>query len=158
MGNIIYLSSQGYQELKAELHKLKSIDRPNVISQIAEARDKGDLSENAEYDAAKEAQGLLESRIIKLENDLANSRVLDESQMDISTVHLLTKVTIKNMENSMEMTYAIVSEAEADLTTNKISVTSPIGKGLLGRSIGETVAVEVPNGLIHFNILDIQPL
>ena len=158
MGNIIYLSSQGYQELKAELHKLKSIDRPNVISQIAEARDKGDLSENAEYDAAKEAQGLLESRIIKLENDLANSRVLDESQMDISTVHLLTKVTIKNMENSMEMTYAIVSETEADLTTNKISVTSPIGKGLLGRSIGETVAVEVPNGLIHFNILDIQPL
>ena len=100
----------------------------------------------------------MESRIIKLENDLANSRVLDESQMDISTVHLLTKVTIKNMENSMEMTYAIVSEAEADLTTNKISVTSPIGKGLLGRSIGETVAVEVPNGLIHFNILDIQPL
>lgn len=158
MGNIIYLSSKGYQELKAELHKLKSIDRPNVISQIAEARDKGDLSENAEYDAAKEAQGLLESRIIKLENDIANSRVLDESQMDTSTVHLLTKVTIKNMENGMEMTYAIVSEAEADLTTNKISVTSPIGKGLLGRSIGETVAVEVPNGLIHFNILDIQSL
>jgi len=158
MENIIYLSSQGYQDLKSELHKLKTIDRPNIISQIAEARDKGDLSENAEYDAAKEAQGLLESRIIKLENDIANARVLDESQMDTSTVHLLTKVTIKNMDNSMQMTYAIVSEAEADLTANKISATSPIGKGLLGRSIGETVPIEVPNGIIHFHIIDIQPL
>ena len=108
---IIYLSQKGYDDLKGELQTLKSVDRPNIISQIAEARDKGDLSENAEYDAAKEAQGLLEARIAKLENDLANSRVLDKSVMDLSTVHLLTKATIRNTSNGMEMTYAIVSES-----------------------------------------------
>ena len=154
----IYLSQEGYDDLKAELKKLKSVDRPNIILQIAEARDKGDLSENAEYDAAKEAQGLLESRISKLENDMANARVLDKEQMDISTVHLLSKVTIKNVSNNTEMTYAIVSESEADLADKKISVTSPIGKGLLGKSIGEIAEIQAPNGVLNFEIVDIQPL
>ena len=154
----IYLSQEGYDNLKEELNTLRSVDRPRVISQIAEARDKGDLSENAEYDAAKEAQGLLEARIAKLENDFANSRVLDQSEMDTSTVHLLTKATIKNTANGMEMTYAIVSESEADLAAKKISATSPIGKGLLGKAIGDIADIEVPNGIMHFEIIDIQPL
>ena len=154
----IYLSQEGYDNLKEELNTLKSVDRPTVINQIAEARDKGDLSENAEYDAAKEAQGLLEARIAKLENDVANSRVLDQSEMDTSTVHLLTKATIKNTANGMEMTYAIVSESEADLAAKKISATSPIGKGLLGKAIGDIADIEVPNGIMHFEIIDIQPL
>ena len=154
----IYLSKEGYDNLKAELNTLKSVDRPRVINQIAEARDKGDLSENAEYDAAKEAQGLLEARIAKLENDVANARVLDEADMDTSTVHLLTKVTIKNTENSMEMTYAIVSETEADLAAKKISATSPIGKGLLGKSVGDIADIEVPNGIMHFEIIKIERL
>tara|TARA_Y100000385_G_scaffold234564_1_gene247897 strand:+ start:97 stop:570 length:474 start_codon:yes stop_codon:yes gene_type:complete len=154
----IYLSQEGYDNLKEELNTLKSVDRPRVINQIAEARDKGDLSENAEYDAAKEAQGLLEARIAKLENDVANSRVLDQSEMDTSTVHLLTKATIKNTANGMEMTYAIVSESEADLAAKKISATSPIGKGLLGKAVGDIADIEVPNGIMHFEIIDIQPL
>ena len=154
----IYLSQEGYDNLKEELNTLKSVDRPRVINQIAEARDKGDLSENAEYDAAKEAQGLLEARIAKLENDVANSRVLDQYEMDTSTVHLLTKATIKNMANGMEMTYAIVSESEADLAAKMISATSPIGKGLLGKAIGDIADIEVPNGILHFEIIDIQPL
>jgi transcription elongation factor GreA len=156
--NTIFLSQEGYDNLKAELDTLKSEDRPRIINQIAEARDKGDLSENAEYDAAKEAQGLLEARIAKLENDVANARVLDEADMDISTVHLLTKVTIKNTSNSMEMTYAIVSEAEANLAAKKISATSPIGKGLLGKAVGEIADIEVPNGIIRFEIVKIERL
>jgi transcription elongation factor GreA len=156
--SIIYLSQEGYDKLKAELQHLKSVERPSVISQIAEAREKGDLSENAEYDAAKEAQGLLEARIVKLENDVANARVLDKTEMDISTVHLLTKATIKNTISGLEMTYAIVSESEADLAAKKISVTSPIGKGLLGKAIGEIAEINTPNGIIHFEIIDIQPL
>jgi len=156
--NTIFLSQEGYDNLKAELDTLKSEDRPRIINQIAEARDKGDLSENAEYDAAKEAQGLLEARIAKLENDVANARVLDEADMDISTVHLLTKVTIKNTLNSMEMTYTIVSEAEANLAAKKISATSPIGKGLLGKAVGEIADIEVPNGIINFEIVKIERL
>ncbi|MAJ89784.1 MAG: transcription elongation factor GreA [Flavobacteriales bacterium] len=154
----IYLSQKGYDDLKSELHKLKSVDRINIIRQIAEARDKGDLSENAEYDAAKEAQGLLEARIAKLENDLANSRVLDQSELDTSTVHLLTKVTIRNVSNNLEMTYAIVSESEANLAAKKISVTSPIGKGILGKSVGDIAEITTPNGIIHFEIINIAPL
>ncbi|MAO33589.1 MAG: transcription elongation factor GreA [Flavobacteriales bacterium] len=154
---IIYLSQQGYDDLKAELQQLKSVDRLNIINQIAEARDKGDLSENAEYDAAKEAQGLLEARIVKLENDLANARVLAKKEQDTSIVHLLTKVTIKNTANDMEMTYAIVSESEADLSAKKISVSSPIGKGLLGKAIGEIANIQAPNGIVNFEIIDIQP-
>ena len=156
--SIIYLSQEGYDKLKAELQHLKSVERPSVISQIAEAREKGDLSENEEYDAAKEAQGLLEARIVKLENDVANARVLDKTEMDISTVHLLTKATIKNTISGLEMTFAMVSESEADLAAKKISVTSPIGKGLLGKAIGEIAEINTPNGIIHFEIIDIQPL
>ena len=156
--SIIYLTQEGYDNLKSELGKLISIERPKIINQIAEARDKGDLSENAEYDAAKEAQGLLEARISKLENDLSNARVLDETQTDTSTVHLLTKVTILNVDNNLKMTYSIVSETEADLAAKKISVTSPIGKGLLGKSVGEIVEIQVPNGVACFKILDISSL
>ncbi len=158
MSKTIYLSQEGYDNLKAELNELKSVDRPRVINQIAEARDKGDLSENAEYDAAKEAQGLLEARIAKLEADVSNARVLDKSDMDTSTVHLLTKVTIKNTANGMEMTYAIVSESEADLAAKKISASSPIGKGLLGKAVGEIVDIEVPNGIMHFEVIEITSL
>ena len=156
--NIIYLSEEGYNDLKSELQRLKSVDRKKIIKQIAEARDKGDLSENAEYDAAKEAQGLLEARISKLENDLANSRILDKKQMNTSIVSLLTKVTIKNTKNSMEMTYTIVSESEANLQENKISSTSPIGKGLLGKKVGEIAEIIVPNGTMFFEVLNIDSL
>ena len=156
MSDIIYLSKKGYEDLKNELNKLKTIDRPHVINQIAEARDKGDLSENAEYDAAKEAQGLLEARISKLEIDLSNSRIIDESKLDDSKVSLLSKVTIKNISNNAEMTYAIVSESEADLTAKKISASSPIGKGLMGRVVNDVVDISVPNGTVKFKILNIS--
>ena len=156
MSDIIYLSKKGYDDLKDELHKLKTVDRPNVINQIAEARDKGDLSENAEYDAAKEAQGLLEARIAKLEVDLSNSRVIDESKLDNSKVSLLSVVTIKNLANNSEMSYTIVSESEADLSQKKISASSPIGKGLIGKEVGDIADIVVPNGTIQFEILKIS--
>lgn len=156
MSDIIYLSKKGYEDLKNELNKLKTVDRPHVINQIAEARDKGDLSENAEYDAAKEAQGLLEARISKLEIDLSNSRIIDESKLDNSKVSLLSKVTIKNIANNSEMTYAIVSESEADLAAKKISASSPIGKGLMGKVVNDVVDIIVPNGIIKFKILNIS--
>jgi transcription elongation factor GreA len=156
MSDIIYLSKKGYEDLKNELNKLKTIDRPHIINQIAEARDKGDLSENAEYDAAKEAQGLLEARISKLEIDLSNSRIIDESKLDNSKVSLLSKVTIKNIANNTEMTYAIVSESEADLAAKKISASSPIGKGLMGKVVNDVVDISVPNGIIKFKILNIS--
>jgi|TARA_B110000196_G_scaffold84112_1_gene72680 transcription elongation factor GreA len=155
MSDIIYLSKEGFDNLKDELHKLKTIDRPHVINQIAEARDKGDLSENAEYDAAKEAQGLLESRISRLEIDLSNARVIDESKLDNKNVSLLSKVTIKNILNNNEMTYTIVSESEADLALKKISASSPIGKGLIGKEVGDITDIVVPNGIIKFEILNI---
>ena len=156
MSDIIYLSKKGYEDLKNELNKLKTVDRLHVINQIAEARDKGDLSENAEYDAAKEAQGLLEARISKLEIDLSNSRIIDESKLDNSKVSLLSKVTIKNIANNSEMTYAIVSESEADLAAKKISASSPIGKGLMGKVVNDVVDITVPNGIIKFKILNIS--
>jgi len=156
MSDIIYLSKKGYDDLKDELNKLKTVDRPNVINQIAEARDKGDLSENAEYDAAKEAQGLLEARIAKLEVDLSNSRVIDESKLDNSKVSLLSVVTIKNLANNSEMSYTIVSESEADLSQKKISASSPIGKGLIGKEVGDIADIVVPNGTIKFEILKIS--
>jgi len=158
MSDIKYFTKQGLQNLKDELNHLKNVERPNITKEIAEARDKGDLSENAEYDAAKEAQGLLEARIAKLENDVANARVLDEADMDTSTVHLLTKVTIKNTENGMKTTYVIVSETEADLAAKKMSATSPMGKGLLGKSVGEIADIDVPNGIMHFEIIKIERL
>ncbi len=150
----IYLSQDGYDSLKNELHKLKTIDRPNIINQIAEARDKGDLSENAEYDAAKEAQGLLESRIAKLEEDLVNARVIERTT-DASKVHLLSTVVIKRQHTDVNMTYTIVSESEANLAEKKISITSPIGKSLVGKSVGDLVEVNTPNGVAIFEILDI---
>ena len=150
----IYLSQDGYDSLKNELHKLKTIDRPNIINQIAEARDKGDLSENAEYDAAKEAQGLLESRIAKLEEDLVNARVIERTT-DVSNVHLLSTVVIKRQHTDVNMTYTIVSESEANLAEKKISITSPIGKSLVGKSVGDLVEVNTPNGVTIFEILDI---
>tara|TARA_B100001287_G_scaffold81482_2_gene67842 strand:+ start:8279 stop:8749 length:471 start_codon:yes stop_codon:yes gene_type:complete len=150
----IYLSQDGYDSLKNELHKLKTIDRPNIINQIAEARDKGDLSENAEYDAAKEAQGLLESRIAKLEEDLVNARVIERTT-DVSKVHLLSTVVIKRQHTDVNMTYTIVSESEANLAEKKISITSPIGKSLVGKSVGDLVEVNTPNGVTIFEILDI---
>ena len=156
--SVIYLSEKGYNDLKEDLNRLKTIERPKIISQIAEARDKGDLSENAEYDAAKEAQGLLEARISKLEKDLSNARILDEDNLDTSSVRLLTKVTIQNMSNNMEMTYVIVSESEADLANKKISSTSPIGKGLLGRKVDDIIDINVPNGSVRFRIVQISKL
>ncbi len=156
MSDIQYFTEEGLRKLKDELEHLKSVERPKVIQQIAEARDKGDLSENAEYDAAKEAQGHLEDRINKLEAINSNARVVDTSKLDVSVVRLLTKVTIKNTVNSMEMTYSIVPEAEADLKEKKISASSPIGKGLLGKSIGEIAEIQIPNGIIKFEVIKIE--
>ena len=156
MSDIQYFTEEGLRKLKDELEHLKSVERPKIIQQIAEARDKGDLSENAEYDAAKEAQGHLEDRINKLEAINSNARVVDTSKLDVSVVRLLTKVTIKNTANSMEMTYSIVPEAEADLKAKKISVSSPIGKGLLGKSNGEIAEIQIPNGIIKFEVVKIE--
>ena len=158
MGSIIYLSQQGYDDLKSELKKLKNEERKKVINQIAEARDKGDLSENAEYDAAKEAQGHLETRIAKLEEELANSRVLKNENIDTSNVRLLTKVTIQNLSNDVKMTYSIVSESEADLAAKKISSNSPIGKGLIGGKVGDIVEIKIPNGIVKFKIISIESI
>ncbi|MGY8931508.1 MAG: transcription elongation factor GreA [Flavobacteriales bacterium] len=156
MSNIIYLSKVGYDNLKEELHRLKTIERPSIINQIAEARDKGDLSENAEYDAAKEAQGFLESRISKLEIDQSNARVINETKLNNNNVSLLSKVTIKNTANNNEMTYTIVSESEADLSQKKISASSPIGKGLIGKKVGDITDIVVPNGTLKFEIINIS--
>ena len=145
-----------YYLCEKELDQLKSIERPKASQAIAEARDKGDLSENAEYDAAKEAQGLLEMRISKMEEIVSNARLIDESQLDLSKALVLSKVKIKNQTNGMEMTYTLVAESEADLKTGKISVTSPIGKGLLGKSVGEIAEINVPNGVLKFEILEIS--
>ena len=155
MNNVSYYTEEGLKKLRKELNHLKDVERPRASRAIAEARDKGDLSENAEYDAAKEAQGLLEMRISKLEETLANARIIDESQLDTSKVLVLSTVKIKNKANGMEMKYTLVAEREANLKTGKISVNSPIGKGLLGKSIGETTQVKVPNGVMEFEILEI---
>lgn len=155
MSNVSYYTAEGLKKLKEELEQLKSIERPKASQAIAEARDKGDLSENAEYDAAKEAQGLLEMRISKMEEVYANARLIDESQLDVSKALVLSKVKIKNLSNKVEMTYTLVAESEADLKTGKISVTSPIGKGLLGKSAGEIAEINVPNGVLKFEILEI---
>lgn len=156
MAEVTYYSKEGLEKLKEELHFLKTEGRAQIAKAIAEARDKGDLSENAEYDAAKEAQGLLEMKIAKMEELYANARLIDESQLDTSKVLVLSKVKIKNQANGMEMNYTLVAESEADLKTGKISVTSPIGKGLLGKSVGEVAEITVPNGKINFEILEIS--
>lgn len=156
MSNVSYYTAEGLKKLRDELNQLKDIERPKASQAIAEARDKGDLSENAEYDAAKEAQGMLEMKISKMEDTLANARVIDESQLDTSKVLALSIVKIKNQMNGMEMTYTLVAESEADLATGKISVNSPIGKGLLGKSVGDIAEIQVPNGIMKFDILDIS--
>ena len=154
--NTIYLSKQGYDDLKSELQKLKSIDRPQIINQISEARDKGDLSENAEYDAAKEAQGLLEMKIVKLEEKIASARVVDTSKLATDKVLLYSTIRIKNLTSKMELNYTLVPESESNIVKKKISVSSPIGKGLLGKKIGEIAKIDVPSGTVDFKILSIS--
>ena len=156
MSNISYYTEEGLKKLRQELSHLKDIERPRSSQAIAEARDKGDLSENAEYDAAKEAQGMLEMKIAKLEETLAGARLIDESQLDSSKALVLSKVKIKNQTNGMEMTYTLVADGEADLASGKISVNSPIGKGLLGKSVGEVAEIQVPNGVIKFDVIEIS--
>ena len=156
MSEISYYTEEGLSNLKNEIKNLESVERPKISQQIAEARDKGDLSENAEYDAAKEAQGLLELKISKLEETLSNARLIDESQLDSSKILVLSKVKIKNQLNSVTMEYQLVAESEADLKTGKISVNSPIGKGLLGKSVGEIAEINVPNGKLKFEIISIN--
>lgn len=156
MSEVVYYTEEGLEKLKADLDQLKTVERSNVARQIAEARDKGDLSENAEYDAAKEAQGLLEAKIAKMEAEFSKARILDESQIDTSKVLIMSKVTIKNSANGAKMTYTIVPESEADLKAKKISISSPIAKGLLGKEVGDTAKIQVPNGLMKFEIIDIS--
>lgn len=156
MSQISYFTVEGLKRLKDELHQLKAHERPSISKQIAEARDKGDLSENAEYDAAKEAQGLLELRISKLEEVMSNARLIDESTLDVSKALILSKVKIKNLSNKAMMTYTLVAENEADLKLGKISVDSPIGKGLLGKKVGETADIKTPSGTIKFEIIEIS--
>ncbi len=156
MSNVSYYTADGLKKLREELNQLKDVERPKASQAIAEARDKGDLSENAEYDAAKEAQGLLEMKIAKLEALLANARLIDESQLDASKVLVLSTVKIKNLSNNMQLTYTLVAESEADLKSGKISVSSPIGKGLLGKSVGEIAEIQVPNGVLKMEILEIS--
>jgi transcription elongation factor GreA len=155
MSGIQYVTKDTLEQLKAELQRLKGIERPAASRAIAEAREKGDLKENAEYDAAKEAQGMLEARIAALEGALANTRVIDESSIDISKVSILTTVKLTNLATKKQVTYKIVSEQEADLKIGKISVTSPIGKGILGKHVGETAEVQAPAGVLKFKIEDI---
>ncbi len=155
MSNISYYTKEGLKKLRDELNQLKDVERPKASQAIGEARDKGDLSENAEYDAAKEAQGLLEMKISKMEETLSNARLIDESQLDTSKVLVLSTVKLKNHNNGMEMKYTLVAESEADLKTGKISVNSPIGKGLLGKKVGDTAEITVPNGTLKFDILEI---
>jgi transcription elongation factor GreA len=156
MSKITYLTEEGLKKLQDDLTHLKTVERPSISRQIAEARDKGDLSENAEYDAAKDAQGLLELKISKMDDLLANSRLIDESKLDISKVSVLCKVRIKNTANKSEMTYMLVAENEADLKSGKISVGSPIGHGLLGKKVGEIAEITTPAGKLNFEILEIS--
>ena len=156
MSDKIYLTEEGLKKIKQELDQLKTVERPSISRQIADARDKGDLSENAEYSAAKEAQGLLEFRIAQLEDKVANSRVIDESRIDTSTVQVLNKVKIKNKNSNMVMEYMLVPESEANLKEGKLAVNSPIAKGLLGKRVGDTAEVVVPSGELSFEILEIS--
>lgn len=156
MSQINYYTEEGLQKLKDELHEMKTVQRPAISNQIAEARDKGDLSENAEYDAAKEAQGILEMKISKLEAIISNARLIDDSNIDTSKVYILSKVKIKNVSNGMEMEYTLVAENEADLKAKKISVDSPIGKGLLGKAKGEVADIQTPNGNMKFEVVEIS--
>ncbi|MBA3899928.1 MAG: transcription elongation factor GreA [Bacteroidetes bacterium] len=156
MSKPVYFTKEGLEKLKEELHQLTTFERPSISRQIAEARDKGDLSENAEYDAAKEAQGLLELKISKMQDIISNARIIDESKLDDSKVLILSKVKIKNVKNGATMTYTLVPENEADLKSGKISINSPIANGLLGKVVGDKVEISVPSGKIEFEIVDIS--
>ena len=155
MSQLSYYTEEGLQNLKDEIHQLETYERPKVSQQIADARDKGDLSENAEYDAAKEAQGLLEARIATLKEKLVNARLVDESQIDTSKVLILSTAKIRNVKNGMEVSYTLVAETESDLTARKISLDSPIAKGLLGKSVGEIAEVQTPGGIVEFEVVEI---
>lgn len=156
MAQASYMTEEGLANLKKELEHMTSVERPAISQQIAEARDKGDLSENAEYDAAKEAQGLLEMRIARLEDMIANARIIDESKIDTSQVQILNKVKIKNTKNNQQVEYTLVSESESDIKNGKISVATPIARGLLGKKVGDVVDIKVPSGLMSFEILEIS--
>ena len=156
MSKVIYLTEEGLMKLRAEVEQLKSVERPAISRMIAEARDKGDLSENAEYDAAKEAQGILELRISKLEDTIANSRIIDESKIDTDKVQILNKVKLKNMKTKVEVEYTLVAESEANLKENKLSIATPIAKALIGKKVGDVVEVTVPSGIMNFQILNIS--
>lgn len=155
MSNVSYYTEEGLKKLRDELTHLKSVERPSISQQIAEARDKGDLSENAEYDAAKEAQGLLEMKIAQLEDKISNARIIDESQLDTSKVLIHSTVKIKNTTNGAVMAYKLVADTEADIKSGKISVNSPIAKGLLGKSVGDVADIQVPNGVMKFEVVEI---
>ena len=156
MSGISYLTEEGLKKLKDELDRMVNVERPNISKQIAEARDNGDLSENAEYDAAKEAQGLLEMKISKLQETIRNARIIDPSQINTNAVQILNKVKLRNVKTNQEMEYTIVSESEADLKAKKISVSTPIAKGLLGKKVGEVVDIQVPSGIVSFEIVNIS--
>lgn len=156
MSQLSYYSVEGLKKLKDELYEMETIQRPAISQQIAEARDKGDLSENAEYDAAKEAQGHLETKIAKLKVVLSNARVIDDSDIDATKVFILSTVKIRNATNGMEMLYTLVAENEADLKAKKISIESPIGRGLLGKSVGDIADITTPNGIMQFEIVEIS--
>lgn len=156
MSKVSYYTLEGLKKLREELDYLRDVERPKASNAIGEARDKGDLSENAEYDAAKEAQGMLEMRISKLEEVLANARLIDETKLDLTKILVHSTVKLKNQANGMEMTYKLVAQSEADLKNGKISVDSPIGKGLLGKQKGDVAEIQVPNGILKFDILEIS--
>lgn len=155
MTEVKYFTEEGFEKLNEELDQLTKIERPAISRQIAEARDKGDLSENAEYDAAKDAQGMLEMKIARLQEEISNARIIDESKMDASKVLILSRVNIRNLNNGAQMTYTLVPEKEANLKENKISVDSPIAKGLLGKSVGDVADIQVPAGKIRFEIIEV---
>jgi transcription elongation factor GreA len=156
MSQVSYFTEEGLKKLKEELKEMKTVQRPSISAQIGEARDKGDLSENAEYDAAKEAQGILEMKISKLDAIVANARLVDESNMDNSKVFILSTVKIKSVTNGMEVTYTLVAENEADIKVKKISIDSPYGKGLLGKKVGDIADIHTPSGIMKFEIIDIS--
>ncbi len=156
MTKITYLTEEGLDKLRKELEHLKTVERPAISRMIAEARDKGDLSENAEYDAAKEAQGMLEMRIVKLEDLIASARIIDESKIDTTQVQILNKVKLKNLKTNAVVEYTLVAESEANLKENKLSIATPIAKALIGKKVGDVVDVQVPSGLIKFEILSIS--
>lgn len=153
---ITYMTEEGLRKLKDELVQLESVQRPEISRQIAEARDKGDLSENAEYDAAKEAQGMLEAKIAQLKNLIATARIIDQSTIGTDEVQIMNKVTIKNLKTNKKMTYTLVSESEADLKSAKIAINSPIAQGLLGKKVGDKVEIKVPSGSVEFEVIDIS--